>query len=97
MTVQPHEQVLDMVHVPGDVAVKAHEDFAQEKEDIDADGIGHGLGQGLDLFLARIEIGKTPDKQTQQDQQGRAGGKSRGQKARRQDRSQPEMSAGHWA
>jgi hypothetical protein len=74
------------VHVAGDLAVKSHEDLAQKEKDVDADGVGHRFGQGLDLLLTRVEIGEPADKQAQQNQQGRSGGKGRCQKAGGQKR-----------
>jgi hypothetical protein len=32
VSVQTHEQVFDVIHVAGDVAVKGHENFAQKKK-----------------------------------------------------------------
>ena len=91
MAVQTHEQVLDMGGVAGDLAVKGHEDLTQKEKDVNADGVGHSLGQGLNLLFARVEIGKAPDEQAQQDQQSRSGGKGRRQEPGRQDGGEPEV------
>jgi hypothetical protein len=94
VAVEAEKQVLDVVHVSGDLAVKGDEHLAQEEKDVEDDGVGDDLGQGLDLLTARVEVGEFADDEAQQDQQGRAGGKGRGQKARRQDGGQPEMAPG---
>ena len=82
VTMQPDEQVLDVIHVFGDVAVEGDEHLTEEEEYIDADGIGHGFAEALNLGLARVELGGVADEEAEQHQQCRTGGKGRTQKAR---------------
>jgi hypothetical protein len=97
MAVQADEQVLDVGHVAGNIAIEADKNLAQKQEHVDADGISHGLGQGLDLRLTRVEVGELADEQAEQDQQCRSGGKGGRQKTRRQNSGEPEMTAGQTA
>ena len=78
----------------GNLAVEHREDFAEEEEHVDQNGVGDDLGQGLDLLLARIKLGVLSDQQAQKNQQRRAGGKGRGQKAGGHDGGEPVAPAG---
>ncbi|VTR70884.1 hypothetical protein DESC_870040 [Desulfosarcina cetonica] len=97
VAVQSGKKVLDVRGVAGNIAVKSHKNLTQKEEDVDANCIGNGFCQALDLLLTRIEVGKTADKQAEQDQQGRAGGKGRSEKPGSQNGGQPEVTSGKTA
>ena len=58
MTLQADEEVFEVIHMLGDLAVKDDKHLAQKEKHVYADRIGDDFGQGLDLFLARIKFRK---------------------------------------
>ena len=93
MSMESHEQIGEVVHVFGNLAVENCEELAEHKEYADNHGIGDDLRQRLDGFPSRVELGVLSQEKAEQNQQRRTGRKRRSQESGSHDRGEPETSS----